>query len=98
MPKRNDDRVIARLDPEEQAIVRRARALTGQNTSGVVKAALRAYGATLPQEAPIEIFERFGVVGAVEGPTDLSERVKDALDFRAELDERGKADRRGGRR
>jgi hypothetical protein len=85
MSKRSDERVIARLDPEEQAILQRARALTGQNTSGVVKAALRAYGESLPQEAPLEIFERFGVVGAVHGPTDLSERVKDALDFRAKL-------------
>lgn len=82
MPKPTEDaRVIARLDPEEREILRRARATTGKNTSGVIKAALRAYGKTLPGESALAIFERCGVLGAVSGPTDLSETYKEVLDF-----------------
>jgi hypothetical protein len=69
------------MDPEEREILRRARARTGKNTSGVIKAALRAYAKTLPGESALEIFERCGVLGAVSGPTDLSENYKELLDF-----------------
>jgi uncharacterized protein (DUF1778 family) len=78
---KSDSRVIARLDDEERAILRRARAATGQNTSSVIKAALRAYAKTLPTESAIELFERCGVIGAVSGPTDLSETYKRAIDY-----------------
>lgn len=78
---KSDSRVIARLDDEEQAILRRARAATGQNTSSVIKAALRAYAKTLPAESAIALFERCGVIGAVTGPTDLSETYKQAIDY-----------------
>ena len=74
-------RVITRLDEEEQAILRRARAATGKNTSGVIKAALRCYAQTLTTETALEIFERFGIVGAVSGPTDLSETYKEQVDY-----------------
>jgi hypothetical protein len=73
--------VITRLDEEEQAMLRRARATTGKNTSGVIKAALRLYAQTLPAQSPLELFEQCGVVGAVAGPTDLSVRYKSQLDF-----------------
>jgi uncharacterized protein (DUF1778 family) len=76
-----DTRVITRLDDEERAILRRARATTGQNTSAIIKAALRLYARTLPSETPIELFERFGVVGAVSGPEDLSETYKALVDY-----------------
>lgn len=79
-------RVITRLDAEEQAILERARRLTGSNTSGVIKAALRAYSETLPKESPLEIFQRLGVVGAAEGPADLSERYKEYVDYAAQHD------------
>jgi len=55
-----DARVITRLDEEERAILRRVRALTGKNTSGVIKAALRLYAQTLPSDSPARIFERCG--------------------------------------
>jgi len=77
----SDTRVITRLDEEEQAILRRARATTGKNTSGVIKAALRVYARTLPKETPVEIFERCGVIGAISGPTDLSETYKTQIDY-----------------
>jgi len=76
-----DSRVIARLDAEEQALLRRARELTGQNTSGVIKAALRQYAAGLPQRSALDILRERGVVGAVEGPTDLSENYKQYVDY-----------------
>ena len=76
-----DGRVITRLDEEEQAILRRARAATGKNTSGVIKAALRLYAKTLPAESPVELFERYGLIGVVSGPTDLSETYKQHLDY-----------------
>lgn len=79
-----DSRVIARLDDEERAMLERVRALTGKNTSAVIKAALRAYAQTLLADvSPLEIFERHGVVGAVSGPTDLSETYKDHVDYSA---------------
>ena len=78
---KSDSRVIARLDEEEQAILRRARASTGQNTSSVIKAALRAYAKTLATESPFDLFERHGVIGAASGPTDLSETYKSLLDY-----------------
>jgi hypothetical protein len=74
-------RVIARLDAEERAILRRARAKTGQNTSAIIKAALRHYAQTLPAETPLQIFERLGVLGAATGPRDLSDTYKERLDF-----------------
>jgi hypothetical protein len=80
---KSDARVMTRLDEEEQAILRRARALTGKNTSGVIKAALRAYARTLPGATPLEIFERCGVVGASEGPVDLSATYKARIDYAA---------------
>ncbi len=80
-PAPPDTRVITRLDDEERAILRRARATTGQNTSAIIKAALRLYAQTLPSETPIELFERFGVVGAVSGPEDLSETYKSRIDY-----------------
>jgi hypothetical protein len=90
MPKSSGDaRVITRLDEEEQAILRRARATTGKNTSGVIKAALRLYARTLPKETPVEIFERCGVVGAISGPTDLSETYKGLIDYSGKHGKRG---------
>jgi uncharacterized protein (DUF1778 family) len=80
-PAPPDTRVITRLDDEERAILRRARATTGQNTSAIIKAALRLYARTLPSETPIELFERFGVIGAVSGPEDLSETYKALVDY-----------------
>jgi hypothetical protein len=74
-------RVIARLDEEEQAILRRARAITGNNSSEVIRVALRCYARTLATETPLEIFERHGVVGAGTGPTDLSETYKDQINY-----------------
>jgi hypothetical protein len=74
-------RVTTRLDEDEQAILRRARAATGKTTSGVIKAALRLYDRALPSETPLEIFERHGVVGAVSGPSDLSETYKQQVDY-----------------
>jgi hypothetical protein len=76
-----DARIIARLDEEERAILRRARAATGKNTSAVIKAALRVFAQTLPGESPLSIFERLGVVGAVSGPRDLSETYKQHIDY-----------------
>lgn len=76
-----DARVITRLDDEEQAILRRAKAATGKNTSGVIKAALRLYAKTLPAETPIELFQRCGVIGALSGPTDLSDTYKRHIDY-----------------
>jgi hypothetical protein len=35
----------------------------------------------LPRESAFAIFERCGVVGAVSGPSDLSETYKEQLDF-----------------
>jgi hypothetical protein len=87
-PAPPDTRVITRLDEEERAILRRARARTGQNTSAVIKAALRLYAQTLPSESPLELFERFGVVGAVSGPKDLSETYKSRVDYSAKYKER----------
>jgi uncharacterized protein (DUF1778 family) len=84
MPKRKpkaDARVIARLDDEEQEILRLARAATGQNTSAVIKAALRSYGKSLPRESALAIFERHGVIGAVSGPSNLSETYKSLVDY-----------------
>lgn len=80
-PPGRDTRVITRLDAEERAILRRARSTTGQNTSAIIKAALRLYAQTLPSETPIELFERFGVVGAVSGPENLSETYKSRVDY-----------------
>lgn len=63
-----DARIIARLDEEERAILRRVRAVTGKNPSAIVKAALRAYEKALPRESALAIFEcrgpsqPFGVV------------------------------------
>ena len=84
----SDTRVITRLDEEEQAILRRARATTGKNTSGVIKAALRVYARTLPKETPVEIFERCDVIGAIAGPTDLSETYKAHIDYSRKHDHR----------
>jgi len=81
VPPPPDTRVITRLDEEERAILRRARATTGQNTSAIIKAALRLYARTLPSETPIELFERFGVVGAVAGPEHLSDTYKSLIDY-----------------
>ena len=89
MPKPDSDaRIIARLDQEERAILRRVRAATGKNTSAIVKAALRAYEKALPREGALAIFERNGVIGAVSGPANLSESYKDAVDY---------SDKHGGR-
>ncbi len=77
----SDSRIIARLDEEERAILRRVRAATGKNTSAIVKAALRAYEKTLPRESALAIFERSGVIGAVSGPRNLSESYKEAIDY-----------------
>ena len=80
-----DSRVIARLDEEERALLRRARALTGKNTSGVIKAALRLYAETLPKKTAVELFEEHGVLGAASGPVDLSETYKERIDYSAKL-------------
>jgi hypothetical protein len=56
-------------------------AATGKNTSAIVKAALRDYEKTLPRQSALEIFGRFGVIGAVSGPRDVSERYKRLIDF-----------------
>ena len=77
----SDSRVIARLDEEERAILRRARAATGKNTSAVIKAALREYAKTLPRESALAIFERNGVVGAISGPRNLSESYRELVDY-----------------
>ena len=77
----SDDRVITRLDAEERAILRRARASTGKNTSSVIKAALRLYAQTLPDETPLAILERCGVVGAIDGPKDLAATYKARIDY-----------------
>lgn len=77
----SDARVIARLDEEERAILRRVRAATGKNTSAIIKAALRSYEKTLARESPLEILARRGVIGAVSGPRDLSERYKELIDY-----------------
>lgn len=74
-------RVIARLDEQEQAILRRARVVTGKNSSEVIRLALRCYARTLASETPLEIFERHGVVGAAAGPTGLSENYKARIDY-----------------
>lgn len=80
--KSRDNRVIARLDEEERALLERVRSLTGQNTSAVMKAALRAYAKSLLDErSPLDIFRRHGVVGAASGPTDLSETYKEQIDY-----------------
>lgn len=76
-----DARIIARLDPDEQALLRRAREVTGKNTSAVIKAALRQYVATLPGASAISIFRERGVVGAASGPTGLSEKYKQRVDY-----------------
>jgi hypothetical protein len=76
-----DARVIARLDAEEQALLRRAREVTGQTTSAVIKAALRQYAAGLPQRSGLDILRERGLVGSVEGPTDLSENYKQVVDY-----------------
>ena len=76
-----DSRVIARLDEEERALLRHARTVTGQTTSGVIKAALRLYAETLPSKTPLEIFEELGVLGAASGPVDLSETYKSRIDY-----------------
>jgi len=84
MPKRKadvDERVIARLGEEEREILRRARVSTGQNTSAIIKAALRLYGDALKRESALAIFERNGLVGALSGPRNLSETYKGLLDF-----------------
>lgn len=78
-----DARVITRLDPEEREILRRAREVTGKNTSGVIKAALRVYEKTLLRSSALEIFEQHGVVGAISGPSDLSETYKQQIDYSA---------------
>jgi len=78
---KTDARVIARLDANEQALLRRAREVTGKNTSAVIKAALRQYVASLPGASPIAIFRERGVIGAVSGPTDLSEKYKELVDY-----------------
>ena len=78
-----DTRVIARLDDEERAILRRARSATGKNTSSIIKAALRLYARTLPADSPLSIFERHGVLGAISGPRDLSETYKQRVDYSA---------------
>lgn len=83
-----DSRVITRLDEEEQAILRRARVVTGKNTSGVIKAALRLYAKTLPAESPVDVFERRGVIGAISGPKDLSENYKQQIDYSKKHSER----------
>ncbi|MDD9941830.1 MAG: ribbon-helix-helix protein, CopG family [Myxococcales bacterium] len=75
------ERINARLDAEESELLERARALTGKSTSAIIKEALRLYCADLPRESPLEIFVRHGVVGAIEGPEDLSESYKDRVDF-----------------
>lgn len=77
----SDARVIARLGEEEREILRRARTSTGQNTSAVIKAALRLYGTSLERESALAIFERNGVVGAVSGPRNLSASYKELVDF-----------------
>ncbi len=46
-----------------------------------MKAALRDYEKTLPRQSALEIFGRFGVIGAVSGPRDVSERYKRLIDF-----------------
>ncbi len=84
-----DARVIARLDEEERAILRRARAATGKTTSSVIKAALRVFARTLPGESALATFERHGVVGAISGPRDLSETYKQHVDY---------SDKHGGER
>ena len=59
-------------------------------TSGVIKSALRVYAKTLPSEAPLAIFERCGVVGAISGPADLSQTYKQHIDYSGKHDdERG---------
>jgi len=83
-----DARVIARLDPEEREILRRARAATGKNTSAVIKAALRAYEKTLPRRSALALFEQHGVIGAISGPRDLSETYKSHLDYSAKQGKR----------
>lgn len=84
MPKSSDDRVTARLDDEERAILDRVRSVTGKNTSAVIKAALRVYAESVLSDAePLEVFERHGVVGAVSGPSDLSETYKGRVDYSA---------------
>lgn len=76
-----DARVIARLDEEEREILRRARATTGQNTSAIIKAALRLYGDSLARESALAIFERKGLIGALSGPRNLSESYKELVDY-----------------
>jgi hypothetical protein len=88
MPKGKNDsdaRVMARLDAEGQALLRKARAATGKSTSAVIKAALRLYAGTLSNGTPLEILQRCGVVGAVTGPTHLSETYKQHVDDAAKL-------------
>ena len=78
----SDNRVMARLDDEERALLERVRELTGKNTSAIIKAALRLYADSLSAErSPLEVFERHGLVGAVSGPTDLSETYKREVDY-----------------
>lgn len=75
-----DARVITRLNEEEQALLRHARAVSGKNTSGVIKAALRQYAESLERKSPVEIFHDMDLLGAVEGPTDLSVTYKQHID------------------
>jgi hypothetical protein len=55
--------------------------LTGYNTSGVIRAALRVYTATLPKGSALDIFEEHGLIGSSSGPTDLSETYKRYIDY-----------------
>lgn len=79
LPK--DTRVTVRFGVEEQALLQQVRARTGASTSVVIKTALRLYAQTLPQESPLRLFERHGLVGAFAGPTTLSERYKDGAPY-----------------
>ena len=47
----------------------------------MIKAALRHYARSLPTETALEIFERCGLLAAVDGPTDLSETYKEQIDY-----------------
>jgi predicted DNA-binding protein len=77
-----DKRLNARIDDELDRKLGRLRRLTQKSTTEIIKTAIeRYYEDVFKQRRAYDVLAEVGFIGGHDGPSDLSLRVKEELDY-----------------
>ena len=68
--------VTVRLNDDEQATLEKLCARTGKTQSALVKEAVVRLAAAVGSKTPHELAQQFGLIGAFDGPRDLSVKAR----------------------